>query len=43
MIDRQRLELGQTVNTSGTGKVLLYCRNCEHGCEVELESNKEKK
>ena len=36
-------ELGKTVNTSGTGKVLLYCRNCEHGCEVELKSNKEKK
>ena len=35
-------ELGQTVNLSGTGTVLLYCRKCEHGCEVDLES-KEKK
>ena len=35
-------ELGQTINLSGTGTVLLYCRKCEHGCEADLES-KEKK
>ena len=36
-------ELGQTINLSGTGTVLLYCRKCEHGCEVELAESKEKK
>ena len=36
-------ELGQTINLSGTGTVLLYCRKCEHGCEAELEPTKEKK
>ena len=35
-------ELGQTINLSGTGTVLLYCRKCEHGCVAELKS-KEKK
>ena len=36
-------ELGPTLNLGGTGKVLLYCRKCEHGCEVELAEPKEKK
>ena len=36
-------ELGRTINLSGTGTVLLYCRKCEHGCEVELAEPKEKK
>lgn len=36
-------ELGQTVNTKVGGTVLLYCRKCEYGCEVELDIPKEKK